>query len=94
VSFFGCIFLPPWHTQLTAHTHRLKYVDSVETDTHVYIATERVRPLLEVLRDWDTGTYVSKGKGKDKAKDEWIAWGVKSLGVSLTHLCARRSGPS
>ncbi len=63
---------------------RLKYIDSVETDTHVYIATERVRPLNEVLRDWDTGSFVSKGggKGKEKAKEEWLAWGVKSLGVS------------
>jgi SCY1-like protein 1 len=48
-------------------------VDSIETDTHVYIATERVRPLQSVLRDTDL---------KGKAKEEWIGWGVKSISVS------------
>jgi hypothetical protein len=52
---------------------RIKYVDSIETDTHVYIATERVRPLQSVLRDTDL---------KGKAKEEWIGWGVKSISVS------------
>jgi SCY1-like protein 1 len=52
---------------------RIKYVDSIETDTHVYIATERVRPLQGVLRDTDL---------KGKAKEEWIGWGVKSVSVS------------
>jgi SCY1-like protein 1 len=56
---------------------RIRYIDSVETDTHVYIATERVRPLEGVLRDWPTGS--SKGKGKE----EWIGWGVRSISVSL-----------
>lgn len=48
-------------------------MDSIETDTHVYIATERVRPLQSVLRDTDL---------KGKAKEEWIGWGVKSISVS------------
>ena len=52
---------------------RIKYVDSIETETHVYIATERVRPLQSVLRDTDL---------KGKAKEEWIGWGVKSISVS------------
>ena len=51
----------------------IKYVDSIETDTYVYIATERVRPLQSVLRDTDL---------KGKAKEEWIGWGVKSISVS------------
>jgi hypothetical protein len=65
---------------------RIKYVDSIETDTHVYIATERVRPLQSVLRDTDL---------KGKAKEEWIGWGVKSISVSdcvlavLTSDCGR-----
>jgi len=50
----------------------IKYVDSIETDTYVYIATERVRPLQSVLRDTDL---------KGKAKEEWIGWGVKSISV-------------
>jgi SCY1-like protein 1 len=53
--------------------NRIKYVDSIETETHVYIATERVRPLQGVLRDTDL---------KGKAKEEWIGWGVKSISVS------------
>lgn len=52
-------------------------MDSIETDTHVYIATERVRPLQSVLRDTDL---------KGKAKEEWIGWGVKSISVSDPHL--------
>lgn len=62
----------------------LKYIDSVETDTHVYIATERVRPLLEVMREWDAGAVIpaaGKGKGKERAKEEWIAWGIQSVVV-------------
>lgn len=51
---------------------RIKYIDSVETDTHVYIATERVRPLDGALRD-------SSLKGK--AKEDWVGWGVKSIAV-------------
>jgi len=50
----------------------IKYVDSIETDTYVYIATERVRPLQSALRDTDL---------KGKAKEEWIGWGVKSISV-------------
>lgn len=53
---------------------RIKYVESIETDTHVYIATERVRPLQGVLRDTDL---------KGKAKEEWIGWGVKSISVNI-----------
>ena len=54
-------------------TYRIKYLDSVDTETHVYIATERVRPLAGVLRDWKTGG----GKGKE----HWIGWGIRSIAV-------------
>jgi hypothetical protein len=64
---------------------RIKYVDSIETDTHVYIATERVRPLQSVLRDTDL---------KGKAKEEWIGWGVKSISVSDRTLAVLRSDRS
>ena len=62
---------------------RIKYIDSVETDTHVYIATERVRPLQGVLRDWMSGGALTGGQGKGKGKEDWIGWGVKSISVSL-----------
>ena len=61
----------------------VKYVDSVETDTHIYIATERVRPLEGVLRDWEIGGALSgSSTAKGKGKEDWIGWGVRSLSVS------------
>jgi SCY1-like protein 1 len=49
----------------------------------VYIATERVRPLEGVLRDWQTGGALgSSGAAKGKGKENWIGWGVKSIAVS------------
>ena len=61
----------------------IRYIDSVETDTHVYIATERVRPLEGVLRDWTTGGALA---GKGKGKEDWIGWGVRSISVSFDRL--------
>lgn len=55
----------------------------METDTHVYIATERVRPLDGVLREWTTGgALAGSGSTKGKGKEEWISWGVRSIAVS------------
>ncbi|EIW72262.1 hypothetical protein TREMEDRAFT_26372 [Tremella mesenterica DSM 1558] len=69
------------------HPDVLKYVDSVETDTHVYIATERVRPLEAVFRDWETGgTLTSSSSSKGKAREDWIGWGVKSIAVATAFL--------
>lgn len=49
----------------------------------MYIATERVRPLEGVLRDWQTGGALgSSGAAKGKGKENWIGWGVKSIAVS------------
>jgi len=61
----------------------IKYIDSVETDTHIYIATERIRPLEGVLRDWDTGGALA-ASSKGKGKEDWIGWGIKSISVSPT----------
>ncbi|RXK37790.1 SCY1 protein kinase [Tremella mesenterica] len=69
------------------HPDVLKYVDSVETDTHVYIATERVRPLEAVFRDWETGgTLTSSSSSKGKAREDWIGWGVKSIATATAFL--------
>lgn len=52
----------------------------------MYIATERVRPLEAVLRDWDAGGGIGGvGKGKE-SKDNWIGWGVKGISVSRISL--------
>ena len=65
----------------------VKYVDSVETDTHIYIATERVRPLEGVLRDWEVGGGLSgSSSAKGKGKEDWIGWGVRSISVSVHDL--------
>ncbi|ORX40692.1 armadillo-type protein [Kockovaella imperatae] len=66
------------------HPDVIKYIDSVETETHVYIATERVRPLEGVLRDWTTGGALSQGKGK--GKEDWIGWGIRSISTALAFL--------
>ena len=65
--------------------YRIRYIDSVETETHVYIATERLRPLEGVLRDWANGGALGGGQGKGKGKEDWIGWGVRSIAVSLAH---------
>lgn len=63
--------------------HRIKYVDAVETETHVYIATERVRPLEGVLRDWETGgALAGSSASKGKGREDWVGWGVRSVSVS------------
>lgn len=62
----------------------IKYIDSVETETHIYIATEPVRPLQAVLRDWGTGgalTGSAAAKSKE-GKEAWLGWGVRSISVS------------
>lgn len=64
-------------------TFSIKYIDSVETETHIYIATEPVRPLQGVLRDWGTGGAFSRSaasKGKH-GKEAWLGWGIRSVAV-------------
>ncbi|GMK54624.1 hypothetical protein CspeluHIS016_0112100 [Cutaneotrichosporon spelunceum] len=72
------------------HPDVIKYIDSVETETHIYIATEPVRPLQAVLRDWGTGgalTGSATSKGKE-SKEAWLGWGVKSISTALAFLNA------
>ncbi|WVO12455.1 hypothetical protein L204_100054 [Cryptococcus depauperatus] len=67
------------------HPGVIKYIDSIETETHIYIATERVRPLESVMTDWDIGGSLA-GKDRGKTKEEWIGWGVKSTSAALAFL--------
>ncbi|BEI81446.1 hypothetical protein CcaverHIS002_0206060 [Cutaneotrichosporon cavernicola] len=72
------------------HPDVIKYIDSVETETHIYVATEPVRPLQAVLRDWGTGgalTGSAASKGKE-GKEAWLGWGVKSISTALAFLNA------
>ncbi|OXC70667.1 hypothetical protein AYX13_00645 [Cryptococcus neoformans] len=68
------------------HPDIIRYIDSVETETHIYIATERVRPLEGVLRDWETGGALASGASRAKGKENWIGWGVRSVSSALAFL--------
>ena len=58
----------------TRHPDVLKFMDAVETDTTVYIMTERVRPLGSELGSWTP---------KDiNEKQEWLLWGLHRIAVS------------
>ena len=51
----------------------LKFIDAVESDTSVYIMTERVQPLGKALQ-----ALSSKG---EKEREEWLMWGLQRLSV-------------
>ena len=59
----------------------------METETHIYIATEPVRPLGAVLRDWGTSGAISGSAAKKKEeKEACLGWGVKNIAVSILRL--------
>lgn len=70
--------------------NRLRYIDSLETETHIYIATERVRPLSSVLSDWksSTSSLIPNPTHRKTAQNEWLAWGLKSLSTGLAFVNA------
>ena len=70
------------------HDCRLRYIDSLETETHVYIATERVRPLSSTLADWSTSSIIPHSSHRHQARLEWLAWGLKSLSTGLAFVNA------
>ncbi|KAI5454226.1 Nuclear aminoacylation-dependent tRNA export pathway component [Naganishia albida] len=71
------------------HPNILKYIDSVETDTQIYIATERVTPLGAVLQQWQDGKIVKgDAASRKRGQEEWIAWGLRSIGTALAFLNA------
>ena len=59
----------------TRHPDVLKFIDVVETDTTIYIVTERVYPLGAALDAW---------KGKPAAAiEEWLIWGLHRIAVRI-----------
>lgn len=60
----------------TRHPDVLKFMDAVESDTTIYIMTERVRPLPSVLPSWS-------GKS-DREREEWLLWGLHRVSVRPT----------
>lgn len=55
------------------HPDVLKFMDAVETETQIYIMTERVRPLPNTLKLW-----ASRGA---KEKEDWLLWGLHRISV-------------
>jgi SCY1-like protein 1 len=66
----------------------LRYIDSLETETHIYIATERVRPLSAALNDFTNSSIIPSSSHRERAKQEWLAWGLKSLSTGLAFINA------
>ena len=60
------------------HPDVLKFIDAVETDTTVYIMTERVKPLGNALQNVPFKVA--------KEKEDWLVWGLHRLSVSALAL--------
>ncbi|KAG9049550.1 hypothetical protein FS837_009888, partial [Tulasnella sp. UAMH 9824] len=52
----------------TRHPDVLKFIDVVETETTVYIVTERVQPLSKAISSWQSKPA--------KEREEWLIWGL------------------
>lgn len=82
----------------TRHPDILKYIDLVEQGANIWIMTERVRPLRGALFSWGSGTEGTagtKGKAKNKSKEEWTIWGLHRIAIALTFInnaCASTHG--
>jgi len=57
----------------TRHPDVLKFIDAVESDTSIYIMTERVQPLSNILPAW--------ALRKASEKEEWLFWGLHRISV-------------
>ncbi|KAJ3569627.1 hypothetical protein NP233_g4935 [Leucocoprinus birnbaumii] len=69
------------------HPDVLKFMDAVESDTSIYIMTERVQPLSSSLPTW--------ASRKAQEKEDWLLWGMHRISVALTFLndpCASTHG--
>ncbi|KIO18829.1 hypothetical protein M407DRAFT_31509 [Tulasnella calospora MUT 4182] len=62
----------------TRHPDVLKFIDVVETETTVYIVTERVQPLSKALSSWQSKPA--------KEREEWLIWGLHRVVVALAFI--------
>ena len=60
-------------------------MEVVESETTIYIMTERVRPLTSVLPLWS-------GKA-EREREEWLLWGLHRVSVRLQHTGTNLSSP-
>ncbi|CCL98356.1 uncharacterized protein FIBRA_00351 [Fibroporia radiculosa] len=69
------------------HPDVLRFMDAVETDTTIYIMTERIQPLASAVSQWS-----SKGA---QEKEDWLIWGLHRISVALAFVndsCASTHG--
>ncbi|KZT56219.1 ARM repeat-containing protein [Calocera cornea HHB12733] len=59
------------------HPDVLKFIDVVETDSVIYIVTERVTPLRVAMEQWT---------GKGKEREDWAVWGLHRVCVALAFI--------
>jgi SCY1-like protein 1 len=57
------------------HPDVLKFVDYVETETAVYIVTERIQPLRSVLE--------SNVEMSPSEREAWLIWGLHRITVRI-----------
>lgn len=57
----------------TRHPDVLKFMDAVESDTLIYIMTERVQPLSSTPSTWVLR--------KASEKEDWLLWGLHRISV-------------
>lgn len=55
------------------HPDVLKFIDVVETDSTLYIVTERVQPLGAAISSWSNKPVA--------AREEWLVWGLLRIAV-------------
>lgn len=61
------------------HPDVLKFIDVVETDTTIYIVTERVQPLGIAMSSWNSKPA--------NAREEWLVWGLQRIAVRILIRC-------
>ena len=61
----------------TRHPDVLKFMDAVESESTIFIMTERVRPLSNVLPQYSTK--------KAQETEDWLLWGLHRISVSGRH---------
>jgi SCY1-like protein 1 len=69
------------------HPDVLKFIDVVETESTIYIVTERVQPLGIAISSW--------GSKSAAAREEWLIWGIHRIAVrflSYFKLCLSPDG--
>ncbi|KAL5506966.1 CEX1 [Sanghuangporus vaninii] len=60
------------------HPDVLKFIDTADSDSIVYIMTEHVRPLGQILQSW-----AAKGA---KEREEWLLWGLQRISTALAFI--------